>query len=440
MNVTDYSNLNETYRVFLKETKTPNLYASTSQPQQAKPLPAEKEKTFNKKLVLLLSAATAGGILLVGAGISLMKPTLLKKIAADLDRKIHTLKEKVNPDFVDKLARDILVSAKKILNGAVNIVLNLNAAKDFYSEKALKNMDKKHGIITQLVDKSTDAMANLAIKSTKNKYLNLLKNVQKIKNYDIKSPKIMPILDEIETSIRQIQGSGLDLRCNETKQNLNAVAKDFFKEYVSIFSKTSTTQTTAEKLKTSSKAIAEMVTKSSESFISDDSAKALKKAMKKKFWEDNNALMSQLKALKKELEKPDSLESQKIKVTLKNLHKKVENTVKFETNNLFERLRDLALGSAPVEMLGIILPIPYISYKLIGASDKKERKKILLKEGVPLSFGMAGWAYGSMFRLFNAPTALAFSIVTGGIFAKIGNYLENKYESSNTTKIKEYRS
>jgi len=45
-----------------------------------------------------------------------------------------------------------------------------------------------------------------------------------------------------------------------------------------------------------------------------------------------------------------------------------------------------------------------------------------------------------MFRLFNAPTALAFSIVTGGIFAKIGNYLENKYETLNKIKIKEYHS
>lgn len=107
---------------------------------------------------------------------------------------------------------------------------------------------------------------------------------------------------------------------------------------------------------------------------------------------------------------------------------------KFETDNNFERQRDLKLGAGTSEVLGVVAPLSYIPISAYNAKTEQDKNRILTKQGLPVAGGVAGWVYTGMLKLFNAPRAMVFSLASGVVCSQIGSKLHKAYLESHPLK------
>ena len=109
-----------------------------------------------------------------------------------------------------------------------------------------------------------------------------------------------------------------------------------------------------------------------------------------------------------------------------------DKAVKTETTEFFDKVRDLQLGSAPTDIIGIAAPTAMIGYGLLEAEDVDERKTVMYKAGIPVIGSIATTIYCTT-KLISGGVSLAFAAVTGLLFSAIGTGIE-KYRHSNFAK------
>ena len=94
-------------------------------------------------------------------------------------------------------------------------------------------------------------------------------------------------------------------------------------------------------------------------------------------------------------------------------------------NDLFERIRDTALGNASTDTLGVLLALGTLGGSLATSENKIERKSTMINLGIPLLVTLGGMVYGTA-MCYSGGVALAFSFITGQI-AKVGaKFIDNK--------------
>ncbi|MDD3437567.1 MAG: hypothetical protein PHC64_10485 [Candidatus Gastranaerophilales bacterium] len=113
--------------------------------------------------------------------------------------------------------------------------------------------------------------------------------------------------------------------------------------------------------------------------------------------------------------------------------KSLEGSIDCETNRLFDKIRDLKMGSALNDSLSVLTSLGVVGWGLTKADNNDERISIGLKYGAPAILGVATSLLFTVGLVSTGPSllaGLAIGFVTNKIFAAIDDarkkYKENK--------------
>ncbi len=110
---------------------------------------------------------------------------------------------------------------------------------------------------------------------------------------------------------------------------------------------------------------------------------------------------------------------EKVAKEFKSAVKSLDKSTKLESEDFINKSRDLAMGSAPTDVLTV----------LGGKSDNgQERTAITLKYGIPALVGIGVSLYGNA-RLFAGSKSLLFATLSSFVANRIGTFANNLYEN-----------
>ncbi|HNW26419.1 MAG TPA: hypothetical protein PLG15_01835 [Candidatus Gastranaerophilaceae bacterium] len=119
-------------------------------------------------------------------------------------------------------------------------------------------------------------------------------------------------------------------------------------------------------------------------------------------------------------------------------HKSIKNLNKstnLETDKLFDKIRDLKIGSAPNDSLSILASLGLIGWGLGKADNNDQRLSVALKYGIPALGAIATALYCTVSLVAGGP-AIVFGLVSGLVINKIGTIADNarkRYEDKTLT-------
>lgn len=119
----------------------------------------------------------------------------------------------------------------------------------------------------------------------------------------------------------------------------------------------------------------------------------------------------------------------KIEKMATNATKAIDNSINIESEQFFDKVRDLQIGSAPTDALSILGSAAMIGVGLAKAKDNDERVSVTLKAGIPVLGAVATSLYCTA-RLISGGKAMAVGLLSGYILNKIGektDELRRKY-------------
>ncbi|MBR1754848.1 hypothetical protein IJ732_08445 [bacterium] len=132
-------------------------------------------------------------------------------------------------------------------------------------------------------------------------------------------------------------------------------------------------------------------------------------------------LQSLLKIYEKELSEKDY---KKLEKQVNKAMKSLEKSTTLETDKLFDKMRDLKIGSAPTDMLTLLTTFTTVGIGLAKADDSDSRKSAALKFGIPAIGTVLTTMYGTL-KMFSAGQSLIFGAITGLVINKIGEAADN---------------
>jgi len=114
--------------------------------------------------------------------------------------------------------------------------------------------------------------------------------------------------------------------------------------------------------------------------------------------------------------------------------KSFDRSLKTETVDFFDKVRDLELGSAPTDLISPITSAGLIAYGLAKADNADERKSVILKVGIPIIGGL-GVSVLCTTRLIAGGKAMLFGAGSGLLLNQIGVIVDKlrKKHSKNPT-------
>ncbi len=115
-----------------------------------------------------------------------------------------------------------------------------------------------------------------------------------------------------------------------------------------------------------------------------------------------------------ELSKSGALDSMKKAI------KSFDESIKIETRLMFDKLRDLEIGSAPTDILTILISSAMIIRALGKTKNPDERDTIMLKSGIPVA-GAILVSLISATRLISGTKSVILGIISGIILNRIGS-------------------
>ncbi len=101
-----------------------------------------------------------------------------------------------------------------------------------------------------------------------------------------------------------------------------------------------------------------------------------------------------------------------------------DKSVDKETVEFFDKIRDLRLGSAPTDVLTIIISFLTLSAGLGYAKNKDNRTSIMFKSGIPIVGGIAAAIFTAT-KMVSGGKSLAFGLLSGIILNQLGNIANN---------------
>ena len=110
-----------------------------------------------------------------------------------------------------------------------------------------------------------------------------------------------------------------------------------------------------------------------------------------------------------------------------------DKALNLETVEFFDKMRDLKLGSAPTDILTIILSFITLSFGFGYAKDKEEKKSVMLKSGIPVVGAIATTLYSTT-KLVSGGKSLALGFLSGIVLNQLGTITDNlrkQYQSKN---------
>lgn len=103
----------------------------------------------------------------------------------------------------------------------------------------------------------------------------------------------------------------------------------------------------------------------------------------------------------------------------------LNNSIHIETEKLFDKFRDLAIGSAPMDTLGMLIPLGCIGWGLAQADDNDERISAGLRYGVPAVGALSTILYCTA-GLMSGGQAVLFAVLADFGIHHVGKYIDEK--------------
>ena len=141
-------------------------------------------------------------------------------------------------------------------------------------------------------------------------------------------------------------------------------------------------------------------------------------------------LQDLLNIYKKEL---SPKEYAKLENTVASAMKSLENSTNLETDCLFDKLRDLKIGSAPTDMVTLITTFAAVAIGLGQAKNDDERASAALKYGIP-AIGTVATSMLCTLKMMTAAPSLIFGAISGLIINQIGVWADDMRKAHNQTK------
>lgn len=114
----------------------------------------------------------------------------------------------------------------------------------------------------------------------------------------------------------------------------------------------------------------------------------------------------------------------KLKKTVNKSLKSLDHSIDLETDKLFDKIRDLQLGSAPHDTLALLSSLGLIGWGLSKADNNDERTSVALKYGIPALAGVITTLWCTMGLIASGPSLLIGLASTIPI-NKLGEYIDN---------------
>lgn len=109
-----------------------------------------------------------------------------------------------------------------------------------------------------------------------------------------------------------------------------------------------------------------------------------------------------------------------------------DRSVHLEVGELFDKFRDLQLGSAPTDILTLIFSSSMIIWGLGKAQNSEEKTSVILKSGIPVIGGIATTMISTT-KLISGGKSLALGFISGLILNRIGVIVDNLNKNLRTT-------
>lgn len=104
--------------------------------------------------------------------------------------------------------------------------------------------------------------------------------------------------------------------------------------------------------------------------------------------------------------------------------KSFDKSVHLEIGEFFDKARDLELGSAPTDILTILISCGMITYGIDRAKGKDEKTSVILKSGIPI-VGAVATSLISATKLISGGKSIALGFVSGVVLNRIGKYADD---------------
>ena len=103
-----------------------------------------------------------------------------------------------------------------------------------------------------------------------------------------------------------------------------------------------------------------------------------------------------------------------------------DKSINLETIEMYDKLRDLEIGSAPTDILTILISTAMIIRSLEKTDNKREKSTIMLKSGIPIA-GAIMTSLISATKLVSGSKSIALGFISGIILNRIGTFLADKH-------------
>lgn len=134
---------------------------------------------------------------------------------------------------------------------------------------------------------------------------------------------------------------------------------------------------------------------------------------------------------KKNLSKEDYA---KLKISVKKALKSLDTSVDLEGDKLFDKIRDLKLGSAPHDILMFLASLVGVGWYLGKADNTDERISAALKFGIPVIGGAAISTLCTVGLISSGPS-LIIGFATGGLINKMGEWIDDARKKYNENQL-----
>ena len=134
---------------------------------------------------------------------------------------------------------------------------------------------------------------------------------------------------------------------------------------------------------------------------------------------------------------PYELEERGALLAIKKAVKSFDKSVELESVEFFDKVRDLRLGSAPTDVLTILLSFFTLSFGLGYAKDNDKRTSIMLKSGIPIVGGIMTAIYTAT-KLVSGGKSLALGFLSGIVLNQLGKIADGLRKNYNLNKKQEF--
>lgn len=302
-----------------------------------------------------------------------------------------------------------------------NFALNITTLKDVL----FKRVTDKIPAINKACQKLTDVFGKIAIKSAQRKYSKASTKFSKLymgfaeANSKIASSKQVEV-EKLNKQILEFQKNlDSDFGANTTSARMLSSSEKMNSLYDKFVQKT-IGNSMGERVKvlkqkeTYNTFIAEKLVENDKTTL----AATLKTSLNQK----KEAIDKIMENYKKILPEKDYLKLQK---TADKAYKKLDSAVKTESDNLFDKIRDIKLGSAPTDCLSIVAGFATAGFGIAHADNRDERITAALQYGIP-AIGAVTISLLCTTSLIAAGPSLAIGMISGVAINKLGEFVNKK--------------